>query len=85
MMMMMMSSPAISLLLLVHVGYLGVREGKSDCFQCFDAVDWTTGRTSGLPIKLTGGMLAWLSGNGMRCRLAYCPADATATHYLLLQ
>jgi len=29
------------------------------------------------------GMLAWLSG--MRCRFAYCPADATATHYLLLQ
>jgi len=25
----------------------------------------------------------WLSG--MRCRLAYGPADATATHYLLLQ
>jgi len=25
----------------------------------------------------------WLSG--MRCRLAYSPADATATHYLLLQ
>ena len=33
--------------------------------------------------KLSGGMLAWLSG--MRCRLAYSPADATATHYLLLQ
>jgi len=33
--------------------------------------------------KLSGGMLAWLSG--MRCRLAYSPADSTATHYLLLQ
>jgi len=33
--------------------------------------------------KLSGGMLAWLSG--MRCRLAYGPADVTATHYLLLQ
>jgi len=32
---------------------------------------------------LCGGMVAWLSG--MRCRLAYSPADATATHYLLLQ
>ena len=32
---------------------------------------------------MSGGMLAWLSG--MRCRLAYRPADATATHYLLLQ
>ena len=33
--------------------------------------------------KLSGGMLVWLSG--MRFRLAYGPADATATHYLLLQ
>jgi len=30
--------------------------------------------------KLSGGMLA-----GSRCRFAYGPADATATHYLLLQ
>jgi len=30
-----------------------------------------------------GGMLAWLSG--MRCRLAYSQANATAIHYLLLQ
>jgi len=28
--------------------------------------------------KLSGGMLAWLSG--MRYRFAYHPADATATH-----
>ena len=43
------------------------------------------GRQEGQPAckKLSGGMLAWLSG--MRCRLAYSPADATATHYLLLQ
>jgi len=33
--------------------------------------------------KLSGGMLAWLSG--MRCRLDYSPADATATLCLLLQ
>jgi len=33
--------------------------------------------------KLSGGMLASLSR--MRCRLAYGPADATATHYLFLQ
>jgi len=31
--------------------------------------------------KLSGWMLAWLP----RCRLAYGPADATATHCLLLQ
>jgi len=35
-----------------------------------------------LSVLLSGGMLAWLSA--MRCRLAYSPADATATHYLLL-
>jgi len=34
--------------------------------------------------KLSGGMLAWLSV-WVRCRFAYGPADATATHYLLLQ
>jgi len=34
--------------------------------------------------KLSGGILAWLSV-WARCRSAYGPADATATHYLLLQ
>jgi len=34
-------------------------------------------------LQLSGGILAWLPG--IRCRLAYSPADATATHYLLLQ
>ena len=33
--------------------------------------------------KLSGGLLARLSG--VRCRLAYGPADATAAHCLLLQ
>ena len=33
--------------------------------------------------SISGGMLAWLSGMG--CRLAYSPADATDTHYFLLQ
>ena len=43
------------------------------------------GRQEGHPAceKLSGGMLAWLSG--MRRLLAYSPADATATHYVLLQ
>jgi len=31
--------------------------------------------------KLSGGMLV----SGSRCRFAYGPADAAATHYLLLQ
>jgi len=51
----------------------------------FSALMLLVGRQEGHPAckKLSGGMLAWLSG--IRCRLAYGPADATATHYLLLQ
>ena len=52
------------------------------CLQCFDAVGWAAGRASGLQ-KLSGGVLVWFSE--VRCRLAYSPADATATHCLLLQ
>jgi len=55
--------------------------------QCysFSALTLLVGRQEGHPpvIKLSGGMLAWLSG--MMCRLAYSPPDATDTHYLLLQ
>ena len=51
----------------------------------FSALTLLVGRQEVHPAckKLSGGILAWLSG--MRCRLAYSPADATATHYLLLQ
>ena len=54
-------------------------------YIAFSALTLLVGRQEGHPAckKLSGGMLAWLSG--MRCRLAYSPADATATHYLLLQ
>ena len=54
-------------------------------YLAFSALTLLVGRQEGHPAckKLSGGMLAWLSG--MRCRLAYSPADATATHYLLLQ
>jgi len=34
--------------------------------------------------KLSGGMLVWLSVCG-KMQICICPADATATHYLLLQ
>ena len=34
--------------------------------------------------KLSGGILVWFLSEA-RCRFAYGPADATATHYLLLQ
>jgi len=52
---------------------------------CFSALTLLVGRQEGHPAckKMSGGMLVWLPG--MRCRLAYNPADATATHYLLLQ
>jgi len=46
---------------------------------------WLGGRKGIRPVK------NWVVGcwhgclAGMRCRLAYSPADATATHYLLLQ
>ena len=53
-----------------------------NCLHCFDAVGWVAGQASGLQ-KLSGGMLVWFSE--VRCRLAYSPADATATHCLLLQ
>ena len=51
----------------------------------FSALMLLVGCQEGHPAckKLSGGMLAWLSGMG--CRLAYSPADATAAHYLLLQ
>jgi len=47
-------------------------------------VGWQEGHPSCK--KLSGGVLAWLSvWSEARCRLAYGPADATATHCLLLQ
>jgi len=48
--------------------------------HAFSALTLLVGRQEGHPAckKLSGGMLAWLSG--MRCRLAYGPADATATY-----
>ena len=48
----------------------------------FSALTLLVGRQEGHPAckKLSGGYLS-----GARCRLAYGPADATATHCLLLQ
>ena len=55
--------------------------------NAFSALTLLVGRQEGHPAckKLSGGVLAWLSVSGARCRLAYGPADSTATHYLLLQ
>jgi len=70
------------------VTWFGHAEHKyvADCIKvAFSALTLLVGQQEGHPAckKLSGGMLAWLSG--MRCRLAYSPADATAIHYLLLQ
>jgi len=67
---------------LLFPNYFGQYLLLYEFLQCFDAVGWAA---EGHPAckKLSGGMLAWLSG--MRCRLAYGPTDATATHCLLLQ
>jgi len=55
----------------------------------FSALTLLVGQQEGHPAckKLSGGVLAWLSvwSKTARCRLAYRPADATATHFLLLQ
>jgi len=50
-----------------------------DLYYAFSALTLLVGRQEGHPacIKLSGGVLM--------CRLAYGPADATATHCLLLQ
>jgi len=57
----------------------------SVCLRAFTALTLLVGQQEGHPAckKLSGGVLAWLSG--ARYRLAYDPADATATHCLLLQ
>ena len=52
----------------------------------FSALTLLVGRQEGHPAskKLSIGVLAWLLSLAM-CRFAYGPADATATHCLLLQ
>jgi len=55
-------------------------------FYAFSALMLLVGQQEGHPAckKLSGGCWhGYLSG--ARCRLAYVPADATATHCLLLQ
>jgi len=54
--------------------------------SAFSALTLLVGRQEGHPAckKPSGGVLAWFL-SGARCRLAYGPADATATHCLLLQ
>jgi len=54
----------------------------------FSAMTLLVGRQEGHLAckKLSGGVLAWLGYlSGARCRVAYGPAYATATHCLLFQ
>jgi len=53
------------------------------CLQCIDAVGWAARRASGL---YKTAMVCWRGYLcGAKCRLAYGPAYATATHSVLLQ
>jgi len=65
--------------IIVSVRWEKLKDGKC-ALIAFSALTLLVGRQEGHPAckKPSGGML-------MRCRLAYSPADATATHYLLLQ
>ena len=57
-----------------------------DVKPAFSALTLLVGRQEGHPAceKLSGEELVWYL-SGARCRLAYRPANATATHCLLLQ
>ena len=54
--------------------------------SAFSALTLLVGRQEGHPAckKLSGGVLAWISV-WSEVQTCTCPADATATHYLLLQ
>jgi len=54
------------------------------CLQCFDTVGWAQEGHLACK-KLSGGVLAWLSVWSEVQTCTYGPADATATHCLLLQ
>ena len=61
-------------------------EAMLDIGCAFSALVLLVGRQEGHPAckKLSGGVLACCL-SGAKCRVAYGPADATATHCLLLQ
>jgi len=69
----------------VFLKVIPLLQAFSSAIFAFGALMLLVGQQEGHPAckKPSGGMLAWLSG--MRCRLAYSPADTTATYYLLLQ
>jgi len=62
--------------------------GKSLIVDALSALTLLAGRQERHPAceKLSGGVGCWDGYlSGVRCRLAYGPADATATHCLLFQ
>ena len=56
-------------------------------FSAFSALTLLVGRQEGHPACKKNRVVGYWRGylSGARCRLAYGPADATATHCLLLQ
>jgi len=57
--------------------------GRFQCHWAFSALMLLVGWQEGHPAWVVGCWHGYLSGE--RCRFAYSPADAIATHYLLLQ
>ena len=57
------------------------------CVSAFSALTLLVGRQEGHPACKKTRVVGYWHGylSGARCRLAYGPADATATHCLLLQ
>ena len=59
---------------------------RGEVFSAFSALTLLVGRQEGHPVCKKGVVGCWRGYlSGARCRLAYGPADATATHCLLLQ
>jgi len=78
--------PVCLINLLTYLQYKALKLRPKALHKC-SALTLLVGRQEGHPAykkKLTGGCwLGYLSA--AKCRLAYGPADATATHCLLLQ
>jgi len=71
------------------IGFHRILQCNTNSKECFfSALTLLVGRQEGHPVcKKTEWLGAWLIGylSGAICRFAYGPADATATHCLLLQ
>ena len=64
----------------------GFSVGMGQVWGAFSALTLLVGRQEGHPAHKKTAVGCWRGYlSGARCRLAYGPADATATHCLLLQ